>query len=1145
MRRQPRISSILPAVALCWLAGGAASAQESADDASSVVESQNTPKVLVMGFEATSDQECNPLLARYGRCVEEVRFVDHEALWKPESTDVARAEVARWINTGELYATIWEDLAYRWQVEGDPIEMFLKAEGVESLPAVKQQWESSARNSKGAAKGVFSMPRATSWLNRELWVDPRVDQSPRSMSVSDYVAQTTAFFPLARVHKPDGLVDSKPIVVAKGRFAVNNAAGGKLHPYDIMDADPESSSPLFEQMYPYQRGLTIDEKIEGLSGDESDIPLNRFFVPETLKTAAPEEVEDVRIQEFADLILPEAEFYGTMHGWANEEFSRFYELVGVQILRFAREEYTSTHLRVLSALMAMKEPPRAGTGGDFGDVDPNAGTVGQTDLLDEVRYDPAQFATGDFKLNHWELPYDLIEKHLDDFAEWRQPSEDFKNALLGKLILAAEDSLKVSVLTSYGDERNYFAFGALDDKGITDWVQQASVPGQKKVVEKALKRVALGLLLDRMDEVEREERETYILLDHMAEGIIETFGGTQSPLKTPAEMEDATRGVWESSLSMHGLFPAELPDHKGAIDPLAICTTAQRRAALEEASFGKINVDQLVVAPVALTDNPVAVLEHVAQDVPFIMMDDPEMLSPEVTPLVRLPGDRAIYRLRWQVWSGWHLLWGVEPLSATGDAGSRMALRASAICEDTVLMSPDLVPTVVRASMLDGDFRPAVPVRNPGKAQADLASTESNDRMVADSSKAVQDAESAKSEVDDFVQGDEISKLTTAAGVLGGLKLGGNRRQGGVDFAEVNSVVGYFQDIVHTPIRKLREDRPLMVMVFDHSYPGEHRPVWDYMPATPYFNEQVKTGDGNFIRSSGWAVDMRPVDDEEQSMAMVSPAYMPTELLATSEARQAWKRQVTSDWYLSGGLGVFPLRSIDYSCIASEENLSQSISWCDESRSYKGQGDGFVLDMQALNTRWLVNDRRFGIEFGPEVRLELLRGGYNLIPLSDGTGQTVDTQFDTSYSWSLLTQVGMVAGVRFAPGPGGLHRRGRSGFPWGAPEPDGSVRLNRVHWGLRTGFLVGFSDEGTMGTGLLEGWTAFSMRRKQGAQASFTPYHPAMWIGPYARFQGSFGLTNAENAYSRLNYSLSAMVGIRMMFRLAGSPTLPEVETKE
>ena len=92
-------------------------------------------------------------------------------------------------------------------------------------------------------------------------------------------------------------------------------------------------------------------------------------------------------------------------------------------------------------------------------------------------------------------------------------------------------------------------------------------------------------------------------------------------------------------------------------------------------------------------------------------LDNPEANKASVQRLVGLPDGQALYRARWTIWSGWHLMWGVEQFSGQ----ERLVLRTAAICDDMVLSPPDLVPSVVRAGLLHDEFYPTKPARNKDK----------------------------------------------------------------------------------------------------------------------------------------------------------------------------------------------------------------------------------------------------------------------------------------------------------------------------------------------------------------------------------------------------------------------------------------------
>ncbi len=1142
----------------------AALAQEGGE-ASSIVEAEKVPRVLVVGFQDLDDEDCNTKFSRYGRCVEEVRFVDLDAARDPKQIPVD-LERGQWRNTSRLYSEMWEQMAYRWPVDGDPISLTYVAEGAEFLPTAKQQWQATARDPKKQKDdlSVYSLPRTSLWLLEDNWVDPRVAFRPDTLALTELVANTDAFYPVVRVKKAAGLVGSPAMVVLKGRFAARLAVDNKRYPYDIMDGDPEASGPIFEQMYPYQRGMAAED-------DDSEVPLTRFIVEEQLKVDGIEgDLVGMRANNFSTTLLSSGvEGYDRMFDLASEEFERFYRLVGVQILRFAREEYTPTHIRVLTSLMAMESPPRYGTEGLLGGAEFVAAAKGQTDERDGsiLAFGAGFSRSRGFEINFSEYPPELIERHIVNFEEWTNPSEEFKRSLLTEVVSSLEDYLREGMREGLEDEDTVrrYVFPSLSDSDIKVWIKNFSFPGQVPTVSRYFKRIALKLMVQRLDEEAREEIQTEMLLDHVNLRIRQGFGGPDSPLVPPQELEDKSQVEWLQVLQTHTMYPEPIPDKPGAVDPVAICTTQDRIAALAEPSFGKIDVDQIVVASGWLKTTE-ELLWEVREQLPFIMIDDPSRNPPDVTRLVGLPGDRAIYRIRWQVWSGWHFLWAVEPLSEADEAAPRrMALRTAALCEDMVIASPDVVPTLARAALLDGKFRPAVPVRDHGKTKKP-GKSKGNDEQIDEAEGAVSketEVERSAETVKTASEGDVGAIQEVGQGAIGGLRALGEaakRRREGVDTTPItDEVVSYLQDLMLSPIRAMIGDKPLFLAVFDHGSPGEKEKIWDYRPRSPYVNAQTRLKDGKHLRSSGWGWHMG-APEAEISRTLVVPAYLPSEILNTSELKQYWKRRATSDWNFGGDLGFFPYKYTRYSCREESDAANNGVvADCNIAGGGPprgAEGEGISVGLTALNTQWLLDDRRVAIEFGPEVHIDILHRGQSFfydgdVPLLGVAGRDVDGELTgdviepIQYNWSFLFQAGLVAGVRFAPDPGPMHRRRGRRLPWGSPLPDGSSILGRMQGGIRGGFLLGPSWDGLVGTGLFEGWLGWSIRNPNGKQASFTPYHPAIVVGPYARVQYTFGLQPNLDRFYQFNDSVSIVVGLRAQFRLTAQPEMPELSAPE
>lgn len=1189
---------------------GVALAQEG-DEASSLVEAQQTPNVVILGFVDTSLNDCDPKVARYGRCVEDVRFMDMRPAWDPalEPNELQRAE---WENTSRLYAEMWEDISYRFPIDSDPITEALRTKGVVRLPAAKQQWEASTRDPSDPDRSIYSLPRSTSWLGVTSWVDARAWMDPNNLAATEMLDQGDAFFPMVRFRKAAGLMASRPMILLRGRFAERMAADGKRHPYDIMDADPEASAPLFEQMYPYARAFSDDVGGATFGEEErSQIPLDIFRVDDSLKKkpAHPDDLVQARANAFAtSLVDGETDSaYERMRGFAKGQFDRFYDLVGTQILRFAREEYTPTHIRVLTALMAIESPPASLTDGFMAADNVVAASRGQMDTVDPSITGFRGFSSSrdGFAINSVSLPEELVDFHLGQMEEWKNPSDEFLDLLFVALVEELRDHMRNELINTYdGNPDRRSAKGrqldrsamlpwvrskmaawrlrGTDSRTVTAWIAENSFEGRIPIVTRFFERVALDLALSRLSELEREERETRILLDHLNYDIKRTFGGPQAPAATPGDAEGRSTEAWLGVLSSHGMYPGSMVDRQGVVNPLAICTLADRLDALEEPAFKRIMVDELVVAPASLTTVD-ELLWAVREELPFIMLDDPNKNEPTITRLVSLPGDRAVYRIRWEVWSGWHLLWSVEPLGTSKDAPRRIALRTSALCEDTVLAGPNLVPSLLRAAMLDGEFRPPVPVDDVGETKKPKK-TRSNDNVKLDVDKAVEGAEGQQDNVEtviDAAQGDAEAIIDTTRAVIGGLSYvpPSSKKLRGVNTEPVKAeAVLYVREIFQRPLRALADKGPLLVMVFDHGQAGEKQKIWDYKPRTPYNQTQTsfiledealprRRDRVRWVRTAAWATGVQPSAIPVPTVN-VSPAHLPTELLGTKELKQQWTRRRTSDWHFGGGLGFMPYHYARYGCAdtAADEirRWGASVEDCSAPERLGGddaaaspviaaEREGIELDLFGLNTQWIIGDRRVGIEFGPALKLDVFpqgrslfydgdRNPYDIAYLEDDdvTGATAgdDISKPTSYGLNLRFAGGIMAGVRFAPDPVHLWRSSSRRYPWGSPLPDGSSSLGRIQYGFLGGLMLGGTFDGLELLTSVEAWVAWSARSRIGPQASFTPYHPSIFVGPFIRGQVGVPLSRNPSRYYWLDYDASIVLGIRAQFRLAAQPEL-------
>ena len=1145
------------------------------------------PHYRVVGFqdrEGTGD--CDRAAARYGECIELVDFVPYELIarklpvwfdrdsWKELLDEQAdgpsrrrlrrqrRAVFTQWRSMSELYAQMWEDMVYRWQSGDDPGIANLKAGGYKVFPQATAQWDASY---PGRAR-VYSMPEHSMWLQGSEWLQPFYSQLPQFESEEEEIDDTLdsdndgltraqedevgtsdnrpdsdadgwsdgeeitnltdpldpddfpqivradegPFYRLVRYAVPvNQQAEPPPTALLSGRFALRLGFDGRLHDYDLMDADQRPSGPFFEQMFPYKniyRGVSPEDEAEF-------IPLIDFNQPDSVQLSAQQQWDasnrHLRIDSFEATQKQSA-----------TQFDKFYRLVGSQIAQFAMEDYTVNHMRILGALTMMRSPPGSKRGVGRLTTDINASGVGQTDTAEDIadELDTSVYAIqGGFALRYTELPETLLNEWIQRLVAQTNPGEEFYSDLNFSVRQLFNDTVRPSSPPIM----------RLDNLYLQKWLDENRVTGEPTVMRLQIKQLAVQLLMERLPQTSRDVVETYLLLDHLDETIYQ--GLSVDALATPADVAGLTSDSWQGVLAQHNYSTSPMGQGLNAIDPTAVCTTAERLEALGQPSIGVVFVDQLFAATDDPSLTPSELLWEAREELPFLMLDNPVVNEPKVEKLVGLPSGLAMYRARWTVWSGWHFFWDVEPFA---DA-ERLVLRTGAVCEDMVLAPPDLVPTIVRGGLLIDDFRPTEaariwddPVRkerrrqrrqrrNPDSATTTDDAVQTSRYSAADAQRAYADSSTARAALEEPSASTADQFASTGLGLFDRKqeRRGGQPRPNQI---AVPDAVEYVRGVVRAPLEEMAgEEEGLLLVVFDSTAPKSYYGMRNLRPRTPYARKQKRVSWGRWIRTANWAMFL-DADTESDRVATVSPSYQPTPSVETDTVVQRWKRNRTWDANFAGGVGFFPLRQVQYTCNSAVSSFS-STRQCAESdyvqlggftqgRGLYDRTEGFGLDFSTFATWWLWDEPRLALEMGLEARADFLHPGTSWFYQPTGAGPDAT---NPDYSFVIRPQGGALFGIRSAPDPWPMYRLLRRATPWGANGPDGSSYEARQEVGLRGGFLVGPGYNGLEGTVLAEVWMGNTIRRRYSPWSSFTPYHPIMTGNFYVR--GMYGFTMLDD----------------------------------
>lgn len=484
--------------------------------------------------------------------------------------------------------------------------------------------------------------------------------------------------------RTDKAVAPSSIVLLTGRFAERMAADERPLPVDIMGTDLDSGAAFLEEMFPVSRaswkaGVRTLEAFQGAPRD-------------TLATSCRE----IGDQPFPVRLLTNTD-RACLERVASRHMRRFEEDTFHQIQRFAIPTAPPLAPRVLGALGAMSAPP-----GAIPDLQPISfeqlvsSSRGQLDP-EELRARPSiePIASAALAIHYGALP---------PFVLWEG---------LAEVVQYTHGGTEAPIRSVLGDNRTAL-FGApnrrvqagdpppLGRAEAAAWIRTSGIaPSRQPDAFAAYPAAALqyvveqsGLLSGRSQDRFRE----WLLYQHLRHEMYPLRSPDPSVEVTAGDIEQATMGILAAVAATHGVPIAPVDQSApGTVDPLAVCTTTDGEDSLAEPMQAVVTIDQIFAVPAhgELVKDP---LWAVRGELPFVAMDDPtrtvggrRLNAPTIEKILELPGNVGVFRARWTVWAGWHLLWNVED----HDGIDHVVGRTAAICEDTVLVPEPLLPNLL------------------------------------------------------------------------------------------------------------------------------------------------------------------------------------------------------------------------------------------------------------------------------------------------------------------------------------------------------------------------------------------------------------------------------------------------------------------
>lgn len=900
---------------------------------------------------------------------------------------------------------------------------------------------------------------------------------------------------------------------------------------------------------------------------------------------------------------------------------RFLDQIGVRILGHATLEYNPTHVRTLTALAALRSPPPPLTNAQESTgllVGPNAGhrdrSVFGAATEDEARA-PSGWTggslSGDIGAQTSKLPNELrwqwIQRlllkhaagaepnglpHRGEKALYDCPTEacpDLKSrdpATTGLTRWQAYDALRQLVRARGAD------LAPEELATVIDTVRRESTTEEAEDMSEQL----LELLMDQA-----RVHPGRLLLDHVLSELSNTLNA--GSVWEAAALEAEATAVFEGVLDDHGYPTVPLKIRGEPANPLAVCSdraaegsgiraieldvlfegSAQLRHTLESARRAGATSDDGGAAVRAATW---AILQEAARTLPFVVVDAPGRNPPTVEPIFLLPGDqeggdRAIYRARWRVWAGWHLMWGISherfaAANAVGDAqrwieGDGLVLRSGALCDDTTFVAADVEATLLRASLLRG-FAPSILPRRaaakpppaqpeaPGSledvgegaeealgeanAAADTVASEAAAVLGAIPTEMPSDTSSVQGLLDKFNAEPPPDETTdegpdTPAGDVRKVMLRRlqshpsltcpTRRDAGTlrDDADLDGRSELYGDCDDTSAEFIASRGPQLFLVFDLH--GGRSPTPPGYARSPYLSLSSRR-----LSGSVFAVSTVRDPDDALTARHLLPDHRP---LVARGGR--WARRKTVELTLGFEGGWSPLDVLSAKCDpkydgppsvtcvrdASNELINRERSSEDFTRV------GVHAGMQVLATTWDTRYQRTGFDAGAELGLNVT------LPAIYGRSSLQRIAL-------VRPRVAAVFGVRALLLP--ALRQPPGPAPWGATRGSaGGPRFGRAVFALRTGWSVTALPQAVEGGPLLEITLGPAVRSLAGAFGAVTPYRPRMVLSGFIRGDAAFKIATIETRLTFVNYRVTATFGVHASFavgaKMAKEPEAPDL----